>query len=143
MLATSFRPRFAVLSVLVAVTLALAAWPRAGHRCQRARPSLHTSIAQSRVLYREGDFARAAHTLQQAAADQPIEVASELHVVATFYRQLGHALAAALESAKRGPSSTTLHHLDQALQFDGMLGGVFRSDLIALRRDAYLAIDFN
>jgi hypothetical protein len=121
MLATSFRPRFAVLSVLVVATLAIAAWPRgrAGCECPHRRMSLPQSVALAEAHYRAGDFLNAKYTLQRAAAGQPIEKAEELHVIASFYEQLWQADTL----AQAAVSSEGLWLFDRAIQFDGMLGG--------------------
>jgi hypothetical protein len=134
MLATLFRPRFAVLAVLVVVTCVAAAWPSS--RCERRRLSLQQSVLLADGYYRTGHFTAAERTLRDAAAHEPDPKAEELHVVASFYGQLRHSLVL----STREPSMATLHHLDQAIQFDGMLGGAYTEQLERRRHRVISAI---
>jgi hypothetical protein len=78
-----------------------------------------------------------AECVLRVAADREEPAKQELlHVVASFYHQLGHSYPLALD--RSAPDS--LDQLEWAIQFDTMLGGAFHEQLIAERAERYVMI---
>jgi hypothetical protein len=135
--AAGYRPRSSLvvlaLVTLVALWVVTAPSSRSRSRCPAKARSAHAECSYSRAesvqladgFYRGKRFDAAEHTLRQAARCEPIKIAEELHVIASFYRELGQSWM----RAHVVPYRERYLHLDTAIQFDAMLGGIHADEL--------------
>jgi hypothetical protein len=124
-IATSARPRFLVPIVLLALSgIGLV---RHSHCHWRGHA---TAIVTLRELadqqYRAKEFAAAENTIRVAAGYARHDVATQLHVIASFYHQLGHSYPLAMVAR---PTSESFAQLEWAIEYDAMLGGAFTDEL--------------
>jgi hypothetical protein len=136
--AVGYRPRLSFV-VLAFVTLAGIGALTASTRSRscsgkwRSSRALKVDCSQSRAVrvaqadawYRTRNFAFAEQALRDAAACEQPKVAEELHVIASFYRQLGTSWASLTSVAYRDREV----HIDAMLQLDAMLGGAHADEL--------------
>src|SRR5688572_31181326 len=130
--AVGYRPHlsFVVLALVTLGALAVATVKLTPRSCPAksriAKPRIecpHTreySFRLADAWYRGKRFDAAARTLREAAKCEPVRIAEELHVIASFHEQLGASYQSGLEG---GPSTRTIQHWDRAIQFDSMMGG--------------------
>jgi hypothetical protein len=67
----------------------------------------------------------------------PIKIAEELHVIASFYRELDDSFGRALAT---GSYTEAITQIDVAIQFDAMLGGAHADELTHHRNRLLLAV---
>jgi hypothetical protein len=134
--AVGYRPRlsFVVLALVTLIGLGLFAassstrsrscgkW-RSAHAA-KAKCSPH-AVWRADEAYRAKRFTVAEQMLRDAARCKPPKLAEELHVIASFYRELNHSWTRAMV----GPYREREVHLDAAIRIDGMLGGAHADEL--------------
>jgi len=117
------RAPFGALLAVVVVGLGFAA------RSEPVRDCSLISIADQRDVadhqYRAARFDDAEHTLRDAADCATPRLAEQLHLIASFYHQLGHAYRLGMASY----SVDAMIQLRWAIEYDAMLGGAFDGEL--------------
>jgi hypothetical protein len=109
--------------------------PTHGYRCDHSLTTAE-SRAYADDLYRDHRFESAECVLRVAAEREEPAIREQLHVIASFYHQLGHSFALGFD----GPYRDQLMHLDWAIQYDAMLGGAHGEELSVAKHRALTAV---